>query len=105
MNMRLKAMKKHLFFCSSEHCEGQESGEVMEAFKEQLVELGIHKEVKLSKTNCLGLCGNGPFALVYPDGIWYYNLTTDDVPRITMEHLVNGEPVEELIMLRMNPAE
>ncbi|MDF2934724.1 MAG: hypothetical protein K0Q90_97 [Paenibacillaceae bacterium] len=102
MNMRLRAMKKHVFFCGSEHCEGQESSEVMEAMKEKLVEAGIHKEIKLSKTNCLGLCGNGPFALVYPDGIWYYNLTTDDAERIVMEHLVNNEPVEELIMHRIS---
>ncbi|MEF2967210.1 NAD(P)H-dependent oxidoreductase subunit E [Paenibacillus sp. M1] len=89
-------------FCCSEHCNNQQVEDVMEAFKEQLVELGIHKEVKINKTSCLGLCGNGPFVIVYPDGVWYYNLTEDDVPRITLEHLVNGEPVEELVMLKMN---
>jgi (2Fe-2S) ferredoxin len=102
MNMRLKAMKKHLFFCSSEHCENQEVEELMAAFKEQLVEAGIHKTVIMNKTSCLGICGNGPFALVYPDGVWYYNLTPDDVPRITTEHLVGGQPVEELIMLKVS---
>jgi (2Fe-2S) ferredoxin len=102
MNMRLKALKRHLFFCHSEHCENQEVEDLMEAFKEQLVEAGINKQVMMNKTSCLGICGNGPFALVYPDGIWYYNLTVEDVPKITMEHLVNNEPVEELIMLKIS---
>lgn len=101
MNMRLKAVKRHVFFCHSEHCENQEVEELMDAFKERLVEAGIHKQVMLSKTGCLGICGNGPFALVYPDGIWYYNLTVEDVPKITLEHLVNNEPVEERIMLKL----
>lgn len=42
-----------------------------------------------------------PFVIVYPDGIWYYNVTTEDVARIVEEHLVNGQPVEELVMLKM----
>ncbi|KGE19130.1 (2Fe-2S) ferredoxin domain-containing protein [Paenibacillus wynnii] len=101
MNMRLKVLKDHLLFCCSEHCSNQEVEDLMQAFKEELVAKGIHKTVKMNKTSCLGLCGNGPFLIVYPDGIWYYNLTLEDVPRIVEEHLIKGEPVEELIMLKM----
>lgn len=102
---RLNLLKKHVLFCGSQHCEGQDSGEVMDAFKEQLVEHGIHKEVKLTKTGCLGMCGNGPFVLVYPDGVWYYNVDVEDVPRITKEHFVDGKPVEDLVLLRMEKSE
>lgn len=102
MNMRLKLLKKHVFFCTSEHCNSQQVEDIMEAFKAELVEQGIHKEVKLNKSSCIGVCGNGPFAMVYPDGVWYYNLTVEDVPRIVREHLVDGEPVEELVMLRVS---
>ena len=102
MNMRMKALKRHIFFCCSEHCNNQEAEEVIEAFKEQLVEHGIHKEVKMNKSSCLGLCGNGVFALVYPEGIWYYNLTVDDVPRIVQEHFIDGEVVEELMMMKLS---
>ncbi|MFD1775901.1 (2Fe-2S) ferredoxin domain-containing protein [Paenibacillus rhizophilus] len=101
MNMRLKVLKKHLLFCCSEHCNNQDVEDVMQAFKEELVEQGINKTVKINKTSCLGLCGNGPFLIVYPDGVWYYNVTTDDVQRIVKEHLVEGNPVDELVMLKM----
>lgn len=101
MNSRLKTLKKHILFCSSEHCNGQNVEEVMNAFKEQFVEHGIYKEIKMNKTSCLGMCGNGPFALIYPEGVWYYNLTVEDVPRITKEHLIDGVPVKELVLMTL----
>lgn len=101
MNMRLKVLKDHLLFCCSEHCNNQNVEDVIQAFKEQLVAQGIHKSVKINKSSCLGLCGNGPFVIIYPDGIWYYNVTPEDAGRIVQEHLIDGEPVEELILLKM----
>ncbi|WP_052339285.1 (2Fe-2S) ferredoxin domain-containing protein [Gorillibacterium massiliense] len=101
MNMRLKTLKRHLFFCCSTHCNNQDAEGVMEAFKEELVKHGLHKEVKLNKTSCLGLCGNGVFVLVYPEGVWYYALTPEDVPQIVQEHFIDGDIVEEKVMMKL----
>jgi (2Fe-2S) ferredoxin len=43
----------------------------------------------------------GPAVLVYPDGIWYYNVKPDDVAEIVDEHLVKGKPVERLLAVRL----
>jgi (2Fe-2S) ferredoxin len=37
---------------------------------------------------------------VQPDGIWYYNVTPENMDRIIAEHLVGGRPVEELVFHR-----
>ena len=35
--------------------------------------------------------------LVYPEGIWYYGVTADDVADIVDGHLIGGRPVERLL--------
>jgi (2Fe-2S) ferredoxin len=34
---------------------------------------------------------------IQPDGVWYYNVTDENLDRIIEEHLVGGKPVEDLI--------
>lgn len=53
-----------------------------------------------SKVDCLRICESGPIAVVYPDGIWYVDLTVEKLDRIIDEHLVAGTPVEDLVFRR-----
>jgi (2Fe-2S) ferredoxin len=39
--------------------------------------------------------------MVYPDGVWYAQVTPGDVKEIVEEHLVNGRPVERLALLKV----
>lgn len=45
--------------------------------------------VLVTPCGCLGPCFDGPNAVVYPDGVWYGNLTVEDADAI-VEHLVSG---------------
>lgn len=42
---------------------------------------------------CLGPCFDGPNAVVYPDGVWYGELTVEDADALA-KHLVDGEILE-----------
>ena len=53
-----------------------------------------------SKADCLRVCERGPILLVWPDGIWYADVTPDRVKRIVKEHIVGQQPVEEWIFKR-----
>ena len=53
-----------------------------------------------SKTDCLRVCERGPILLVWPDGIWYADVSPDRVKRIVKEHIVGQQPVEEWIFKR-----
>ena len=50
-----------------------------------------------SKVDCLRICEQGAIAVVYPDGTWYAGLDIDKLDRIIDQHLIGGEPVEELV--------
>jgi len=56
--------------------------------------------VKRSRVSCFAACKGGPVLCVQPDGVWYYNVTPDNMDRIVCEHLVRGEVVDELVFHR-----
>ena len=40
--------------------------------------------------------GAGPVAVVYPEGVWYSYVDTQDIDEIIDSHLKNGQVVERL---------
>ena len=75
------------------------------ALKDRLSEMGLaHGDgcVYRSKVNCLRVCEKGPIAVVYPDGTWYHSASGKVLERILVEHVRDGNPVEEYIFAR-NP--
>jgi (2Fe-2S) ferredoxin len=89
---------RHVFVCTrGEWCpliDGDGIG-VHAALKAAVREAGLADRVRINHSGCLSQCGNGPMAVVYPEGTWYAALTPDDVPDL-VESLRDGEPVERL---------
>lgn len=65
-------------------------------FKEKMKEKGLNKTMRAQKTGCLDVCAFGPGMVVYPEGVFYGNVTPEDVDEIIESHLENGIPVERL---------
>ena len=53
-----------------------------------------------SKADCLRVCERGPILLVWPDGIWYADVSPDRVKRIVKQHIIGQQPIEEWIFKR-----
>ena len=50
-----------------------------------------------SKADCLRICKNGPILLVWPDGIWYEQVSPERISEIFYSHIINGKPIERWI--------
>ncbi len=94
--------KKHIFICINERTDGRKScGEVhgmalVNAFKERINKDRINAEVRAQKAGCFDVCEFGPAIVVYPEGVFYGNVSVDDVEEIYQSHIKNDVPVERL---------
>ncbi len=98
---------KHVFICTNQRPEGHPRGscaargtmKVWQKFAEILNEKQLFNEVAVSGVrSCLGPCGMGPIVVVYPDNVWYGQVTEADVSEIFESHLIGGNPVERLVL-------
>jgi (2Fe-2S) ferredoxin len=108
-------IQHHVFVCTGKSCSARDSAAVREAFETGLKSRGIlfGKEAKgknpcgsvvLTECASVGFCAIGPAVMIYPDGVWYAQVRTSDVPEIIEEHLLNGRIVGRLALLKIPSA-
>ena len=97
--------KHHLFFCLNERSNGENCCAQHNAFelftyaKNRIKELGLSGagKIRINKAGCLDACNLGPVMVIYPEGIWYTFIDTDDIEEIIQSHLIKGKSVERLL--------
>ncbi len=55
-------------------------------------------EVSCVRRNCLAKCIGEPLALVYPDEVWYHDLSVDVLLNVLSEHVQGRRPVVEYVL-------
>ncbi len=87
---------RHVFVCIGPECCTAAEGEALwECIKARLKETGL--KVMRTKAACLRICTGGPWLLVYPEGVWYGEVTPARFEKILHQHLLQGMPVEDWV--------
>jgi len=81
-------------------CEQCNASDIRAYAKARIKELGLSGagKVRINTAGCLDRCELGPVIVVYPEEIWYSYIDRTDVDEIIESHLVNGKPVERLMI-------
>jgi (2Fe-2S) ferredoxin len=83
MNREQSEFKAHLFICThkrdgKDSCGPQGGEELVDELKKWAKHEGLKKDVKVSRSGCLGHCEKGVVAVCYPSGAWYTKLKHKD---------------------------
>ncbi len=70
---------------------------ILQKFERLIKEKGLEEEVRVIETGNLGIMKKGVVVVVYPEGVYYVNVKSDDVDRIVEEHIVKGRIVKDLL--------
>ena len=97
----------HLLLCATASkakcCDPAAGLETWNALKRLVREMGLDDQqrpegiVLRSKVDCLRVCERGPILVVWPEGIWYADVTADKMEAILHRHIINNQPIEEWI--------
>lgn len=100
--------QRHIFFCVNDRGEGADrpscnqcgSALMRDYAKKKVKALGLSGpgQIRVNQAGCLDRCEEGPACVVYPEGVWYTYVDEHDIDEIIESHLVNGKPVERLMI-------
>jgi (2Fe-2S) ferredoxin len=96
--------ERHVFVCTNRRdpsaprpsCDPESKAELAAALSQKAAACGLKGRVRINRSGCLDQCEHGPTVVVYPEAVWYGNVTLADVDEIVERHLIGGEPVERL---------
>ncbi|HMI86925.1 MAG TPA: CbiX/SirB N-terminal domain-containing protein [Polyangiaceae bacterium] len=92
-----RPLKKHVLVCGNVDCAERGSLALLDELRRLIKQAGIAVDVRVTRTGCMGRCGEGPTLVVYPDGVWYRGVDSADAASLVDDHLVGDRIVARLV--------
>jgi sirohydrochlorin cobaltochelatase len=87
---------KHVAVCTNQTCAADGAPAVLERLRQEARDSEAC-DARITRTSCLGRCGDGPMVAVYPDGVWYGSVDDADAERIVSSHLDRDRIVSDIV--------
>lgn len=94
----------HIFVCTNQRsgnerlsCGEKHGLDLVTEFK-RLTKNNKDVKLRVNRSGCLGICDFGPTIAIYPQGVFYVGVQVQDVAEIVEAHLINGQPVQRLLL-------
>ena len=87
---------RQIFVCATPgkgRCGAKGGNELLERFREEVVSLGISPSAVL-RNACTRRHEDGPVVFVFPDDVWYTQVTLEDVKEIVEKHIIRRTRVK-----------
>lgn len=91
------AIRKHVLVCGNVDCAARGSIALIAGLRRALRRAGRQREIRITRTSCMGRCGEGPTVAVYPDGVWYRGVNPADAGELVDQHLLQDRLVARLV--------
>jgi (2Fe-2S) ferredoxin len=93
----LTETKHHVLICNGASCMRKMGEEVTQAIRDEITSHGADDLIHTTRTRCNGRCEDACVVIVYPEGVWYREVTPALGRTIVNQHLLGGRPVQEEI--------
>lgn len=89
--------RSHVLICTGTGCVSSGANTLKTSLVDALEKHDLVGEIKVVDTGCHGFCEKGPIMIVYPEGVFYCQVSGEDVEDIVEEHLLKGRIVDRLL--------
>jgi sirohydrochlorin cobaltochelatase len=92
-----RPLTKHVLVCGNVDCAAGGSLGLLDSLRRLIKGSGRQDDIRVTRTSCMGRCGEGPTVAVYPDGVWYRAVRESDAEELVREHLLGDRLVARLV--------
>ncbi|SDP49535.1 NADH-quinone oxidoreductase subunit NuoF [Desulforhopalus singaporensis] len=96
---RYQGKKREILVCGDTGCQASDSQKIVTRLNELILANNLEDTVSAKITGCFGFCEKGPIVKVFPDDVFYTQVTPEDADAIVENHIINNRVIQRLLFV------
>ncbi len=92
----MEVYHSQVLVCGGKGCVSPEAADLFRSLKTEVRKHKLNHEIEILRTGCLGLCELGPVVIVYPEGVLYNKVKTEDIEELVESHFIQNRVLDRL---------